>query len=80
MIKVKVDGQVAHIPALKGVDGASAYEIAVKNGFKGTEKEWLLSLKGPAPVKGKDYYTDDDKTEILYELLSILPIWDGGSY
>lgn len=26
--------------------GASAYEIAVKNGFKGSEKEWLLSLKG----------------------------------
>lgn len=24
----------------------SAYEIAVKNGFEGTEEEWLLSLKG----------------------------------
>ena len=24
----------------------SAYDIAVKNGFKGTEKEWLASLKG----------------------------------
>lgn len=27
-------------------DGESAYEIAVRNGFKGTEKEWLESLKG----------------------------------
>lgn len=26
--------------------GASAYEIAVKNGFEGTEEEWLESLKG----------------------------------
>ena len=26
--------------------GASAYDIAVKNGFVGTEKEWLASLKG----------------------------------
>lgn len=27
-------------------DGLSAYDIAVKNGFEGTEQEWLLSLKG----------------------------------
>lgn len=26
--------------------GESAYDIAVRNGFKGTEKEWLESLKG----------------------------------
>nr|DAG73058.1 MAG TPA: tail sheath protein [Caudoviricetes sp.] len=29
-----------------GKDGLSAYEIAVKNGFEGSEKEWLESLKG----------------------------------
>lgn len=29
-----------------GPSGASAYEIAVTNGFKGTEVEWLASLKG----------------------------------
>lgn len=29
-----------------GSSGASAYDIAVKNGFVGTEKEWLASLKG----------------------------------
>ena len=29
-----------------GTDGLSAYEIAVKNGFEGTEDEWLKSLKG----------------------------------
>lgn len=32
-------------------DGKSAYEIAVANGFSGTESEWLDSLKG---VDGKD--------------------------
>ncbi len=31
----------------KGPPGASAYQIALDNGFIGTEKEWLLSLKGP---------------------------------
>ena len=30
-----------------GQDGLSAYQIALKNGFKGTEQEWLQSLKGP---------------------------------
>ena len=29
-----------------GAEGKSAYEIAVKNGFVGTETEWLASLKG----------------------------------
>jgi hypothetical protein len=29
-----------------GKDGASAYEIALKNGFQGTEQEWLESLHG----------------------------------
>lgn len=29
-----------------GNDGLSAYEIAVKNGYIGTETEWLSSLKG----------------------------------
>ena len=29
-----------------GKDGLSAYQIAVKNGFKGDEKQWLASLHG----------------------------------
>lgn len=33
-------------PGGGGVDGKSAYEIAVEHGFVGTEEEWLLSLKG----------------------------------
>lgn len=31
----------------KGDPGKSAYQVAVNNGFKGTEQEWLTSLKGP---------------------------------
>lgn len=34
-----------------GSNGLSAYEIAVNNGFEGTEAEWLESLKG---ADGKD--------------------------
>ena len=35
-----------------GVDGKSAYEVAVKNGFEGTEQEWLESLKGERGESG----------------------------
>lgn len=44
-------------------NGLSAYEIAVKNGFKGSEAEWLESLKGEpgyTPVKGVDYFDGKD--------------------
>lgn len=37
------NGNIIDIPAL---NGESAYNIAVKNGFVGTEQEWLDSLKG----------------------------------
>ena len=32
--------------ALDDYRGLSAYEIAVKNGYEGSETEWLASLKG----------------------------------
>lgn len=40
--------------AVPGADGKSAYEIAVENGFSGTESEWLASLKGANGANGKD--------------------------
>lgn len=51
-------------------DGLSAYQIALNNGFVGTEEEWLASLKGDkgdkgtAPVRGTDYWTTEDITII----------------
>lgn len=37
-----------------GANGLSAYEIAVANGFVGTEVEWLASLQGADGVDGTD--------------------------
>ncbi len=34
-------------PGPAGSDGLSAYEVAVANGFTGTEEEWLETLVGP---------------------------------
>src|SRR5690625_4072444 len=36
-----------------GADGASAYDIAVADGFSGTESEWLASLEGPKGDPGE---------------------------
>lgn len=49
------------------VDGKSAYQLAVENGYTGTLEEWLASLNGAdgyTPVKGTDYWTAEDKAEI----------------
>ncbi len=57
-----------------GKDGLSAYEIAVKNGFVGTESEWLDSLKGKdgnsPEVSG--FATTEYVEERLSEILVIL--------
>ena len=45
--------------------GKSAYEVAVDNGFVGTEKEWLLSI---LPVRGVDYYTESDQEDLKNDI------------
>ena len=60
---------------LEVINGKSAYEIAVEEGFTGTEEEWLESLHGQdgkngtdgkdgvdgyTPIKGKDYFDGED--------------------
>lgn len=45
---LKSDTEWVFISDLKGATGLSAYEIAKKYGFSGTESEWILSLKQPA--------------------------------
>jgi hypothetical protein len=52
-----------------GKDGKSAYEIAVENGFVGTEEEWLESLKGekgdPGDVAASDVSIYQDYSPII---------------
>lgn len=43
---MSASGNGSGAPGAPGKDGKSAYQIAVDNGFNGTEAEWLLSLKG----------------------------------
>lgn len=72
-----------------GQNGLSAYEIAKNGGFVGTEENWLKSLKGEqgekgqdgtdgkTPVKGTDYFTEIDITEITNKVITDLPKYSG---
>ena len=77
----------------QGKDGKSAYEIYVKNGGELTETEWLESLKGAegepgkdgyTPVKGEDYWTEQDqqaiKTDLETYIDNQLGVIENGTY
>lgn len=60
-----------------GENGLSAYEIALKNGFVGTESEWLASLKGKDGADGTSpevsgFATTEYVDKRLSEILVIL--------
>lgn len=66
----KGDSGINGIDGINGTDGAdgkSAYQIAVDNGFIGTEKEWLESLKGENSAGGavdlSNYYNKKEVDE-----------------
>lgn len=43
------NGEFVEVPTIRG---RSAYQVAVDNGFDGTEAEWLETLKGPIGPMG----------------------------
>lgn len=48
-----------------------------------TKKTLIGNVRGPKgdkPVKGIDYYTEEDKAEMVNSVLEKLPVWKGGSY
>ena len=70
---LKVKDNNGNTAVIRAVRGMSAYEIAVVNGFKGTEKEWLASLQAE-PIN------PEDKSEVIEAVLRSLPTWSGGDY
>ena len=60
---------------LQGPDGKSAYELAVKNGYSGSETDWLSSLHGApgkTPELGVDYGTPEQIAGIANQAAGIL--------
>ena len=69
--------------ALKGQQGdpgKSAYEIAIKNGFEGTEEEWVNTLKGVTPHIGENgnWFLGDTDTGVSAtpEIVVQRPYWE----
>lgn len=90
MLNIKsANGGGMAFPALRGM---SAYEIAIKNGFNGTEKEWLESIGKVEPLildaNLSDYYgghaeAGDEALEAIKtgrQILVRVPNADGNSY
>ena len=46
LCKKYVKASLAGAGALQGNDGKSAYEVAVQNGYSGSEQQWIESLVG----------------------------------
>lgn len=49
-----------------GKNGLSAYEIAVKNGFEGSEQDWLNSLQATAEMEAM---TQEDIAVVFKEVI-----------
>ena len=44
---------ISDLSGAQGIQGLSAYQVAVQHGFEGTEAEWLISLKGEKGDQGE---------------------------
>ena len=64
LAKKYVDAALSDAGALQG---KSAYEIAIDNGFVGTEEDWLQSLEGSTPQIGENgnWFIDDQDTGVI---------------
>ena len=66
-VEQTADGAVISITDKNGITTAT-----ITNGKDGAD--------GKTPVKGTDYYTEADKTEMVNMVLAALPTWTGGNY
>lgn len=56
-IILEISKDSVYIENYNAPQGLSAYQVAVINGFFGTEEEWLLSLKGDAGLDNLPDYS-----------------------
>lgn len=81
----KAEGKTlrGRINRLEELQGYSAYEVAVVNGFVGTEEEWLASLK-PSEEEIKQAFDDYMEknhigTATIGEVTLLASAWKGGN-
>lgn len=87
LAKKYVDATLKGMGALQGQPGESAYDIAVKYGYEGSEQEWLKSLigaPGQTPYIGANlhWFINGEDTGVAaqvsdYNLLTNKPTLNG---
>ena len=74
VVEVKTPGPKAaevQLPGVPGVPGRSAYQLAVADGFEGTQEEWLDSLVGP---KGDPIDVQINGESIVVDGIAVIPV------
>ena len=72
-----IEAVIAMQPVTLELSGLSAYEVAVVNGFQGTEEEWLQSLKQPAidaaeqAKKDLEQFKTETKAEVKQDITNL---------
>lgn len=94
LAQAKASGEFDGQPGKDGKDGVSATHswsgtVLTVTSASGTSSANLKGDKGDTgadgangktPVKGTDYWTADDKSAMVSDVLAALPTWNGGSY
>ena len=82
VLKVRDEnGRVYEIVALKGEKGDKGADGTVAfDSLTDEQKAALKGDKGDAPQKGVDYYTEEEKTEIVHAVIAALPNGDEVEY
>lgn len=70
-------GQIGDI--LNAFDGASAYDVAVRNGFVGTEAAWLISIRGESLVAKTIADAKASPASDAFHILGYASAGDGGA-
>lgn len=65
MAVLKLRDKKGNVVTVPSITGQSAYQVWLDSGNTGTEEDFFRTLVGRTPIKGIDYWTEDDKNEIL---------------
>lgn len=64
-----------------GTANAAVLNFTIPRGADGEKgADGAAGADGYTPVKGTDYFTEEDKAELVEDVLAALPTWTGGSY
>lgn len=74
MAVLKLRDKKGNVVAVPSITGQSAYQVWLDSGNTGTEEDFFRTLVGRTPIKGIDYWTEEDKAELLSALNTYIDI------